>query len=250
MQKLRQGTGRYAFALVVLATAAGVRADLNPGDNFQNPDLVALPPNYTDGLPGWYGGSQAASLISAIAPPTLGTPFVGNVRSEVWFVNGVDASGGLGFVYQFTLDPSYSADGLESASFSPAQWGLFTISDTGSDNSGTSSAVAPPAIPPAGFTNWSDGDPYTIRRDAGTGAPEIRWTGTAGGTTIEGGQSSALIWFETNATMWTNGIVTLLDGGVGGSAIILTPAIPEPAGATLGLLGLGLMTQIRRRRVV
>lgn len=244
LSRLRVGACAAAFGLL----SAGIaHADLNLGDNLQNPDLATQPPFYTDGLPPWVGGTLAASLDSLISPPTLGTPFVGIVHSEVWYVNGVDASGGLGFAYRFTLDPSYSADGLESASFAPASWAAFTIFETGSDNSGTSTGVPAPSIPPAGFTSWTDGDPYTIKRDPFTGAPEIRWTGALGGTTMEGGQTSALIWFETDATLWTDSIVTLLDGGVGGSARILVPFIPEPTGVVLGMIGLAAVGLGRRK---
>jgi len=244
LSRLRVGACTAAFGLLAVGIA---QADLQLGDNLQNPELATEPPFYTDGLPPWVGGTLAASLDSPIFPPSLGTPFVGTVRSEVWYVNGVDASGGLGFAYRFTLDPSYTADGLESASFAPASWGAFTIFETGSDNSGSSTAVPPPAIPPAGFASWSDGDPYTIKRDPGTGAPEIRWTGVLGGTAIFGGESSALIWFETDATMWTESLVTLLDGGVGGTARILAPFVPEPTGAVLGLIGLAVIGLGRRK---
>src|SRR5687767_15822131 len=98
------GAIRLKLALAALALGALVlpaQADLNPGDDFQNPELATLPPWYTSGLPAWYGGAPADSLLSDIAPPTLGTPFVGTVLSEVYFVNGVDSSGGLGFAYEF-----------------------------------------------------------------------------------------------------------------------------------------------------
>src|SRR5687767_471160 len=100
------GANRLKLATIAAAWALGAfvlpaQADLNPGDDFQNPDLVTQPPHYTSGLPAWYGGAPADSLLSAIAPPTLGTPFVGTVLSEVYFVNGVDSSGGLGFAYEF-----------------------------------------------------------------------------------------------------------------------------------------------------
>jgi hypothetical protein len=240
-----------AFCISVLATSPCWGLALDPGDNQQNPQLVTQPPNYTSGLPAWYDLTPQALINPAIQPPTLGTPFIGNVRSEVYYLNGVNASDGLGFAYTFFLSDTYTADGLESASFSPATWGQFAlagdIADTGSNNGGVSTAVAPPPFPPAGFTSWSDGDPYTIKRDANTKAPELRWTGTLGGTEIRGGQRSAIIWFEVpRARLWSEGIVTLLDGGVGGSAFVLTPVLPEPM--TAMLFGLGAVAFMRRRR--
>jgi len=245
--RMRLTTVVSLFAVSLAAPFA--RADLNPGDNFQNPELLTSPPWYTSGLPAWYDGTPEDSLLAPIAPPSLGFAFIGDVFSQVYFVNGVDSSGGLGFAYTFTLDPAYSHDGMESASFSPAQWAGVTIFDTGADGSGSSTAQDTPALPPGGFAAWTDGDPYTIRRDGSTEAPELRWTGELGGTTIEGGQNSSIVWFETDAKAWDRSIVSLLDGGVGGSAYILSPAtvIPEPAGTVLVFLGLTTIGFFKRR---
>jgi len=242
----RLSAGLLAVSVTLCSSAAAWGIQLGLADNLQNPALAALPPVYTDGLPAWYDFTPDVTISPAIQPPTLGTPFVGTVQSEVYYLNGVDASGGLGFAYIFSLDPTYTADGLESASFAPGLWSLFEIEDTGASDTGTSTPFPVPSIPPAGFTTWSDGRPYTIKRDPGTGAPEIRWSGSLGGTEIRGGQVSAIVWFETNATAWTESIVTLLDGGVGGSAVILSPA-PEPS--ALALLGLGSVLFVRRRRM-
>lgn len=218
-------------------------ADLLDGDNWQNPVIVSQPPNYTAGLPGWYTGTPDAALTSPISPFPLDTGFLGTVRSEVYFLNGVDASDGLGFAYQFNIDPAYQYDGLESASFAPGGWVGVTIFDAGADDSGLSTLLPTPSNPPAGFTSWIDGSPYTIRRDSNTSAPELRWTGTLGGTTIEGGGTSAIIWFETDAATYGESFLTLLDGGSSGSAVIL---VPEP---TAGLLMLaGVLALSRRRR--
>jgi hypothetical protein len=233
--------------IMALALTVGpASADLNPGDTFQNPELVTLPPHYTSGLPAWYVGAPVASLTGEMQPPTLGIPFTGEVVSEVFFVNGLDASGGLGFAYQFKLRADFTADGMEAASMAPNGWGMFNIFDTGADGSGVSTPVPPGGMPPPGFENWADGDPYSIQRDALTGAPEIRWTGALGGTELRGGQRSSIIWFETDAPEWTTSVVTLLDGGVGGSALILAP-IPEPTATVLGFVGLAAVALLKRR---
>mgnify|MGYP001151004123 CR=1 FL=1 len=231
-------------ALVSWALVLPASADLLDGDNWQHESLVSQPPNYIVQLPPWYTGTPDLSLDSPITPFPAASGFLGTVRSEVYYLNGVDASGGVGFAYRFIIDPAYAFDGLESASFDAAGWAGLNIFDFGADDSGSSTSLPVPGNPPPGFTTWTHGSPYTIRRDANTSAPELRWSGALGGTTIEGGGSSAIIWFETDATSVGTSIVTLLDGGSSGSAFVL---VPEPMSGLLmlaGVLGLAL----RRRR--
>lgn len=222
---------------------APAMADLNNGQVFENPNEVLPGPDYyTDGLPAWYVGAPVASMlapISGIGVPFVGTPPTAGALSQVYFVNGVDSTGGLGFVYQFSLDATSPGTRMVRASFAPAMWNSHIIFDTGSDNSGTTTARA-------GSSSWTDGDPYFIER-LSTGAPAVQWSGVLGGTQINKGQISALIWFETDATRYTIDTVTLLDGGSTGIANVFVPGIPSPGAAVLGLIG-SAMIGLRRRK--
>lgn len=238
---LLKGFGAVLGSLAFLAAPA--MADLNVGQVFENPNEVLPGPlYYTDGLPAWYVGAPVASMlapISGIGIPFVGTPPTAGALSEVYFVNGVDNTGGLGFVYQFSLDASSPGTAMVRASFSTARWADHIIFDTGSDNSGTTTARA-------GSSSWTDGDPYFIERLL-TGAPSVQWNGALGGTQINRGQISALIWFETDATDYIVSTVSLLDGGSTGVANVFSPGIPSPSAAVLGLIGSALIG-LRRRK--
>jgi len=227
-------------------------ADLNPGDSWNNPVYPTLVPHYTSGLPSWYTGtaSAAAHMIQNISPPPPGAlPFTGTVLSEVYFVNGTNASGGLGFVYQFSLDANYSRtdDGIKRASLGVDTWPGVTIFDAGSGGNGNSTPQPLAGYPP-GSANWSNGDPASIQRGLG-GNPIFVFSGPLGGTFISRSQNSALVWLETNATNWTVGGVSLLDGNFSGAAPIFVPGtvIPSPGAAVLGLIGTVALAGWRRR---
>jgi len=242
--------------IAVLFAGAPVHADLVPGDAWNNPDYPTLVPHYTSGLPSWYTGtaSAAAHMLANISPPPPGAfPFTGTVLSEVYFVNGTNASGGLGFVYQFSLDSNYSVtnDGIERASFGLATWNMpgLAIFDAGSSGTGNSTPKSLVGYPP-GSLSWSDGDPAAITRDI-AGNPEFLFSGNLGGTFISRSQNSALVWLETNATAWTVGNVSLLDGGFSGASDVFVPGrgpfIPAPGAAVLGILGSMTIASLRRR---
>jgi hypothetical protein len=234
-----------SFAAVA-ALAIPAFAGLQMGDVLYNPDLTGTGeigdggPYYTSGLPSWLNDN---SLKSSLVSPIQGIPgfsqFEGTVESAVHFINGVDASGGLGFSYRINLAGN-SAPNLVRASLAAQGWLGVNIFDAGADNSGNTSAAT-------GNTTWTDGDPYFIERDAIAGNPQ--WTFRLGqdGTTINPNQSSALVWLETDAEIWRESSISLLDGGAAGAARVLTVAIPSPAAAGLGLFGVALAGAFRRR---
>jgi hypothetical protein len=69
--------------------------------------------------------------------------------------------------------------------------------------------------------------------------------GPLGLGTLLPGQTSALLVVQTNAPDYVPSFVSVIDGGVT-SVSSFAPAIPEPA--TMGLLGLGLMTVVLRHK--
>lgn len=238
---------KVCISIVALAFAVPALAGLNPGDQWYNPDLAGTGeigdggPYYTAGAPAWLNaGSLAASLSSPIAAVPGFPAFTGTVNSGVYYVNGSDNSGGLGFAYQINLAGN-SANRLVRASLSSALWQFASIIDAGSDQSGNSTAAT-------GNTVWSDGDPYFIEREATLGLPAWNFRFGNDGTRLDAGQSSAWVWFETDTMFISNGgTISLLDGGTTGAARVLTVgAIPSPTAASLSLIGLAMLA-LRRR---
>lgn len=227
------GVGSSAFATV-----------LGPGDILFNPALngTGVPgssgPFYTLGLPAWLA---PANLAVSMSSPIAGIPgfsqFRGTVDSFGYYLNGSDTSSGVGVAYRILLTPN-SAPNLVRASLGGINWFTPVISDAGSDESGVTSVTG-------GAQVWSDGDPYFIERDAFTGAPQWLFRLGANGTEIDPNQSSALVWFESAATVFAEVPIALLDGGAAGAARVIT--IPEPA-AGLSLLMAWSAWSLARRR--
>lgn len=236
----------WSMAAVAALAASASAAPLMMGAVQYNPDLAGTGeigdggPYYTSGLPSWVDDD---GLKDSLVSPIQGIPgfsqFEGTVESWVYYVNGLDASGGLGLVYRINLSGN-SAPNLVRASLAAAGWGNVAVNDAGSDGSGSSTAAT-------GNTTWTDGDPYFIERDAIGGNPQ--WTFRLGtdGTTLNSGESSALVWFETDSEICRVSTISLLDGGAAGAAQVLTVAVPSPEAGMLGLLGVTLVGALRRR---
>lgn len=193
-------------------------------------------PFFVLGAPSWLApGNLAASLSSPIAGIPGFAQFHGTVDSAAYFLNGMDATGGLGVAYRITL-ANNSAPNLVRASLSQSEWIDVAVALAGSDSSGSSS-LAPSVV------TWSNGDPYFIERDGVTGAPQWAFRVGANGTDLDAGEFSALVWFETDAQVPNEASIALLDGGAAGAARVI--GIPEPT--TLAGLGLISLVALRRR---
>lgn len=225
---------RFISAILIASASSVALANLNNGDIVYNPALAVPPgPTYTVGTPAWLNaGGLLASLSGAIS-----NDFTGVVDSYVYALNGVDGSGGLGFVYRISLAAG-SNSGLVRGSLAPTGWAPVTIADAGSNESGASTQV--------GGSGWTDGDPYFIERDFTTSAPAWQFRVGALGTRLDAGNSSALVWFETDATVWQRSEIDLLDSGLSGESPVLAP-IPAPAAIGLGAFGLALLGHNRRK---
>lgn len=238
---------RLFASILTVGLTLPAMAGLLPGQQVYNPDLAGTGevgdggPYYTAGLPAWVNGG---SLADSLSSPIQGIPgfsmFEGTVDSAVYYVNGVDASGGMGFTYRINLAAN-SAPRLVRAALGPSIWSMITIVDEGADGSGSSTDAS-------GNTTWSDGDPYFIEREATTGAPAWNFRFGTDGTRLDPTDSSALVWFETDASQYNRGgTITLLDGGAAGAARVLTVGIPSPTAGALTLLGSLVLAGLRRR---
>ncbi|MGE3180496.1 MAG: PEP-CTERM sorting domain-containing protein [Phycisphaerae bacterium] len=229
----------FTVSMMSLALAPAALGGLAIGDVQYNPDLSgsglvgSSGPFYTSGTPSWL---DPANLLVSMSSPIMGIPgfeqFVGTVESYA-YLNGNT----IGLAYSIHLEPN-SADRLVRASVGPEGWSGVSIFETGSDGLGSST-------PTTGAVNWSDGDPHFIGRDFVTAAPYWQFRLGNIGSTLDGGQSSSLIWFETNSRQIGEVPITLQDGGAVGGARVLT--IPEPASLALLVFGAGFFAIDRKR---
>ena len=235
---------RKLMMLLVVASAipAFSAAPLSPGGVLYNPQLSGTGeigssgPFYSNSLPSWV---NAGNLMHSLTSNIVGIPgfaaFQGTVQSWCYRL----ANGNTGLVYRINLNAN-SAPRLVRASVGSSGFAGVGVLDAGSDGSGTSTAGA-------GNTNWTDGDPYFIERDALGLSPQWVYRIGTDGTVLNPSNQSALVFFETDAPGCTEGAISLLDGGAAGAARILTVGIPSPEAASLGITGLFLIGIVRRR---
>ena len=231
--KKRQMACLAMLGVVSFVGAANADVALAPGSSVVNGPAISGT-DYTHTLPAWATGTAVDTLV---APMTI--DFSGSCTSKVFYLNGVDASGGLGFTYQFSVT---APPNLRAATMNPTGWTGVAITDAGSDGSGSSTAAA-------GAPTWTDGDAHTIGRNElasdGDEAPNVNFRVGSVGTQIATGNTSAIIFFATDATDYQRSSWGLLDSGKIGRVATFAP-IPEPAAAILGLIGLAPM-MLRRR---
>lgn len=230
----------FGAMLAAQSGAFGMPVSLGEPGTVTGPAVVGT--NYTSGLPSWILNTLAAPTLVAAMTDDWG----GTATSNVYFLNNVDGTGGLGFSYRFAVTSTVPPAGaLVRTSFNP-DWTGVSFLDVGSDASGTST-------PATGSPSWTDGDPYSIRRDI-TGGVAVSFrvddpnTSTTLGTGINAGQQTALFWWETDATDFRISSVALIDSGVNGDvAVYAVNAVPLPGAALLGLVGLGGVGWVRKR---
>ena len=161
-------------------------------------------------------------ILAQVAAPFAGPKFSGTVTSTVLAGDASNPLGGLTFTYL-----------LQNNANSIDEIGRFTINDFAGFLTDVSFQVGP-GLPPAIVDRNTAGDVIGF---SFFGPP-------IGAGLLAPGQFSALLVVQTNATIFNQTFVSVIDGGVA-MAPSFAP-LPEPA--TLGLLVLGGLALIRRRR--
>jgi hypothetical protein len=249
----------------MLSLATSASAQLAPGGTVYNPALPNPPftPDYT------VGGVPAAFNTVVAGPTAFQYDYVPGDNSHAYFGTITstvfkNASGQLAFSYKFNdLVPATAPDSATNADLNHVTiggtanaWNGVNILSEGADSSGNST----PQGTGAPLPNWANGNPFDVSRannpgDQGIG---IFLSVGGGGTILNRGtaanplnQSSALVWFTTDATKFVQTSVGLQDSqSTVGGAVAYAPVVPEPATIVLaglaGALGCGLA--IRRRK--
>jgi len=239
----------------LLALPAWGAAPLLPGTSNKNPNEGLAAPFYTDGLP--------AHVIPANLVTTHtcdyslpGDDFAGRVTSWA-YADPADlaAPGSLTFVYHYTNTTPAGAGTRDMVRATVGDvsfpWKGWLITDSGSDNSGSSTIGG-------GAIDWTDGDPNFILRDPTVSGEGItfQWRAVSDGTVLRNpSDDSALMWLDTNALSWQITNTDIIDSGLSAECTALAPAqfiIPEPTTAIvwslLAALGLGMAARRRRSR--
>lgn len=267
MNEQRHMPGSYvilAFVAIGLMSSPALAAiELAPGMALHNPGATpALPaPHYQSGLPANLKSLDPLDSLQGI----LVEGAMGGARGLAGVLNSWvyrdTSTQKLTFAYQLVMSPSspsrntrslFSATLGNGVGTDAVSWTGVGIAGAGADSSGKSIATGSP--------QWTDGDPSHIAREsvmqgsALIDVLKIVWYEKPNGTFLNGnsstGNTSSLIWFQTDATQWGVGSAGFLDSGAVSGASYLGPIlVPEPISAVvwtgLLLLSCGVFRQRR-----
>jgi len=207
-----------AIALICLSAGAASATSLSPGTSWNS---------------GQYGHSLPLGL--SLATPqhtdtwTVGS-FGGTIHSWAYWNDGGNHAAGLTFVYQIVMNSNSNI--LEHATIT-GDWNYFDISG-------------------AGVVDLTGRNPSTINHVQGF---PTNHDGTIGmhfdsGNNLQHGETSALMWFQTDATHFQVREANLIDGRTGNSTALVA-VIPLPPGSGMADTGLACMAGaglVQRRR--
>jgi len=172
------------------------------------------PYNYTPGLPS--------------------EQFSGSVITKVWQKN---STGQLAFTYVFdNIVPPIGTGGPATSDILALQieetsnaWHGVHITQAGADSTGGKSTAA------SGGINWTDGTPLSMsfEQSSSTSGIAVDFSEVGLGTELRqpsanNPDTSAIVWFQTDATKYLTAVVTDLNDPVG-TTRVFAPVVPEPA---------------------
>ena len=233
MTHSRSGVQKWVCGLLLALTflmVSGAQAAPLTGTVLTDPGLTVFPGMTIDD-PGTLLASMVTPWSFVVPPPTGGTTS-GELRSAVY----MNTTGTLDFYYQVVNDASSSTDIARESDANFAGFETWT----GFRLDGAS-------LPGGIFT---DGGilPFTADRD-GAGIVVGFNFGPLPGDRILEGTTSAVLVISTNATMYTIGNASIIDGGTATVEAFQPAAIPEPSTAMLVCAGLAsVVVGLKRRR--
>lgn len=176
-------------------------------------------------------GNNPGTLLATIASPWSFTTTAGTTSGRFTTAVFQEAGGTLDFYYQVTNDPG-SATALArmiAVNFSTFSTSVGYVLDGGATMGGL-------------FLNgtWA---PTSADRNASGSVVGFNWDNP---NELQPGTISYTMVISTNATAFTAGNVSLIDGGATTVAAFQPTAVPEPA--TMAALGMGALALIRRKR--
>jgi len=243
---------RILAAAMTLVVGSSVYATaLNPGENqWYTHAQVTGTPAYNIGPVGT-GGAAGYTAADYTLLTFLKDTNVGQLAGDTYtYVYKNNNDGTLAFAYVVDADQLNSRY-IVRATIDGVTWSQTNITNAGADTTGASSGTGV-AVP-----EWTNGAPIFIERtEYSPNAPSWQFqmprvpslpNDPAIGTVIGPGNTSAAVWFVTDAKAYTTGFVGYLDSGSTGRAQVLIP-VPDPA--TLALFGVatGGLALFRRRR--
>jgi len=235
-----------ASAVLIFSARPAVADPISNGTDFQFSDTTGDPFNDAVLNP------TSAQVADQVAPFSFGAEsgtveswvYTGSTNNPYDTNGGGDVTGSMTFVYQITL----TSTGGDVASMGAANFGL-NQTDVGYYDQ-TGSEVWPTFV---SRDLAGDGTSTVTFSFLNLGGNYSTVNGTDAGPENNGGQPSALLVVNTDATTYTNTFVTLQDdsNGTASSYSIYTPMVPtpEPTSIVLMVLGLtGLLAVARARR--